>query len=57
MSAFRTIDDLEVSGQRVLLRVDFNVPMTDGQVTDATRIDRAADTIHTDRTEAAGQDQ
>jgi len=45
VGAFRTIDDLEVSGRRVLLRGDLNVPMSDGQVTDTTRLDRLAPTI------------
>lgn len=42
---FRTIDDLDVTGKRVLCRVDFNVPMKNGEVTDATRIERALPTI------------
>src|SRR4051812_11466703 len=42
---FRTLDDLEVKGKRVLVRADLNVPMADGKVTDATRIDRQALTI------------
>src|SRR3954470_15550262 len=42
---FRTLDDLEVKGKRVLVRADLNVPMADGKVTDATRIDRQAPTI------------
>ncbi|MEQ8195709.1 MAG: phosphoglycerate kinase [Rhodospirillales bacterium] len=45
MSAFKTIDDLDVAGKRVLVRVDFNVPMKDGKVTDATRIDRTLSTL------------
>ena len=45
MSAFRTLDDAQVSGKRVLLRVDLNVPMENGQVTDATRIERILPTI------------
>src|SRR5579862_4958641 len=42
---FRTIDDLDVAGKRVLVRADFNVPMKDGQVTDRTRIERGALTL------------
>ncbi|MEJ8574064.1 phosphoglycerate kinase [Microbaculum marinum] len=45
MTSFRTIDDLDVNGKRVVLRADLNVPVADGKVSDATRIDRAADTI------------
>lgn len=40
-----TLDDLNVAGRRVLLRGDLNVPMEDGRVTDATRIERLAPTI------------
>jgi phosphoglycerate kinase len=45
MPAFRTLDDLDAQGKRVLVRVDFNVPMAHGEVTDATRIERAAATL------------
>ena len=42
---FRTIDDMDVDGRVVLTRVDLNVPMEDGRVTDATRIERVVPTI------------
>ena len=45
-AAFRTLDEAAVAGKRVLLRVDLNVPMEHGKVTDATRIDRVLPTIH-----------
>jgi len=45
MKAFRTLDDADVKGKRVLLRVDLNVPMQNGEVTDATRIKAVAPTI------------
>jgi phosphoglycerate kinase len=45
MTAFRTLDRVDVSGKRVLLRVDLNVPVENGVVTDATRIERAASSI------------
>ena len=45
MTLFRTLDDASVSGKRVLVRVDLNVPMEEGRVTDTTRIDRILPTI------------
>ncbi len=45
MPAYRTLDDLEAKGKTVLVRVDLNVPMQDGKVTDFTRIERVAPTI------------
>ncbi|MGA1803818.1 phosphoglycerate kinase [Rhizobium sp. HT1-10] len=46
MPSFKTLDDLtDITGKRVLVRVDLNVPMKDGQVSDITRIERVAPTI------------
>jgi phosphoglycerate kinase len=45
MPKFRTLDDFDVRGKRVLLRADLNVPVKDGVVTDRTRIERLAPTI------------
>ena len=45
MAKFRTLDDIDVRGKTVLLRADLNVPVKDGKVTDATRIERLAPTI------------
>ena len=45
MPAFRTLNDVNVSGKRVLIRVDLNVPVANGVVTDTTRIERVAPTI------------
>jgi phosphoglycerate kinase len=43
--SFRTLDQADLNNKRVLLRVDLNVPMENGEVTDATRIERVAPTI------------
>jgi len=45
MTLFSTLDALDPKGKRILLRVDLNVPMENGRVTDATRIDRVLPTI------------
>ncbi len=45
VTAFKTLDDADLAGQRALVRVDLNVPMEDGKVTDTTRIDRILPTI------------
>ena len=45
MPAFKTLDQIDVAGKRVLLRVDLNVPMQNGAVADLTRIERLVPTI------------
>src|SRR3954463_10159809 len=45
MTAFRTLDQADLNGTRVLVRVDLNVPMENGKVSDATRIERVLPTI------------
>ncbi|MEM7169991.1 MAG: phosphoglycerate kinase [Pseudomonadota bacterium] len=45
MTAFKNLDQLDLAGKRVLLRVDLNVPMKEGRITDTTRIDRVLPTI------------
>jgi phosphoglycerate kinase len=42
---WKTLDDMELTGKRVLTRVDINVPMQGGQLTDATRIEKIAPTV------------
>lgn len=42
---FKTLDDFDAKGKRVLVRVDLNVPMADGKVTDETRLVRIAPTL------------
>ncbi|WP_336278548.1 phosphoglycerate kinase [Bartonella sp. CB175] len=42
---FRTLDDVDVTGKRVLVRVDFNVPMAQGKVCDGMRLERHKETI------------
>ena len=45
MPAFRTLDQLEPAGKRVLVRADLNVPVRDGQISDRTRIERLVPTL------------
>ena len=45
MNNFKTLDDYDFKGKKVLLRADLNVPAKNGTVTDTTRIDRLAPTI------------
>ncbi len=45
MNRFKTLDQLSLAGKRVILRADLNVPVKDGKVSDATRIERLAPTI------------
>jgi phosphoglycerate kinase len=44
--AWNTLDDMDLNGKRVLVRVDINVPVEDGQVTDTTRIEKIVPTVH-----------
>ena len=45
MAAFKTIDDMDLAGKVVLTRVDVNVPVEGGRVTDTTRIDKIVPTV------------
>ncbi len=45
MSDFNTLESADLSGKRILLRVDLNVPMENGKVSDATRIERILPTL------------
>lgn len=44
--SWKTLDDMELNGKLVLVRVDINVPIVDGTVSDATRIERIVPTLH-----------
>lgn len=46
MAEFRTLDDLEANGRTVIARVDLNVPVEDGNISDFTRIDRILPTLN-----------
>ncbi|GGL66191.1 phosphoglycerate kinase [Wenxinia marina] len=50
---WKSLDDMDLRGKRVLTRVDINVPVEDGRVTDTTRIDRIVPTVK-DILEAGG---
>ena len=45
MADYKTLDDIDVAGKRVLVRADLNVPMAGGRITDTSRLDRLAPTL------------
>jgi phosphoglycerate kinase len=51
----RTLDDLDVAGKRVVVRVDFNVPLKDGEITDDARIQAALPTLRELRDKGAAR--
>ena len=51
---WKTLDDMDLNGKRVLVRVDINVPLLEGVVTDSTRIRRIAPSVR-DILEAGGR--
>ncbi len=46
MARFRSLDDIQFAGRRVVVRVDLNVPLQSGEVSDTTRIDRIVPTLN-----------
>ncbi|MFQ5765123.1 MAG: phosphoglycerate kinase [Rhodospirillales bacterium] len=46
MTGFKTIDDLDVRGKRILVRADLNVPLKDGRVAEASRIEKSLATVN-----------
>ncbi|MET0546740.1 MAG: phosphoglycerate kinase [Caulobacterales bacterium] len=52
-TTFRRLEDANARGKRVLVRVDFNVPMENGRITDATRLEAAKETISVLRDQGA----
>jgi phosphoglycerate kinase len=45
MGSFRNLEDLDVSGKKILVRIDLNVPLADGEVSDTSRIEKVAPTL------------
>lgn len=43
--SYKGIDEVDVTGRRVIVRADLNVPLANGQVSDATRIERLIPTL------------